>query len=261
MTTTTGSYGISGRRVSRTTTPRTRGALTGFGLMLLGAWGAFIPFVGPYFDYAYAPDRTWTWTAARFWLQVLPGAVTFFAGLVLLLTAHRVVAWFAAWLAIAAGAWYVVGPLLVPLWRSNYLGSPVGNRTDVSVEAIGMFYGLGAAIILLAALAAGRFSVVGVRDVALSPVEAEVPASEPAPAVRDSAVRDSAVRDTAVRDDAVRDDAVRETAVRDDTVRDTAVRDDTVRNTAVGDTAVDESPMPATEEDPAVASPSGRMRT
>jgi hypothetical protein len=173
MTATMGTHGIVGDGVSRTATPRSRGALTGFGLVLLGVWGAVIPFVGPYFDYAYAPDKTWAWTAARFWLQVLPGAVTFFAGLILLFTAHRVVAWLAAWLAIAAGAWFVVGPLLAPAWRANYLGSPVGDRTDVAVEGIGMFYGLGAAIILLAAFAAGRFSVIGIRDVAHSAAQAE----------------------------------------------------------------------------------------
>ena len=165
--------GTVGDGVSRTTTPRSRGALTGFGLVLLGAWGAIIPFVGPYFDYAFTPDKTWTWTAARFWLQVLPGAAAFVAGLILLMTAHRVVAWIAAWLGIAAGAWFVIGPLLAPVWRANYLGSPVGDRTDVAVEQIGMFYGLGAAIILLAAMAAGRFSVVGIRDVALAPAHTE----------------------------------------------------------------------------------------
>ena len=36
-----------------------------------------------------------------------------------------------------------------------------------------MFYGLGAAIILLAAMAAGRFSVVGVRDMELASAAAE----------------------------------------------------------------------------------------
>jgi hypothetical protein len=132
-----------------------------------------VPFVGSYFNYAYTPNHTWTWTAARFWLQVLPGGVTLFAGLLLLFTAHRVVASFAAASAIAAGAWYVVGPLLAPIWRANYLGTPVGNRTDVAVESIGMFYGLGAAIILLAAVAAGRFSVVGIRDMELASAAAE----------------------------------------------------------------------------------------
>ncbi len=173
MATTTGPHRYANRGLRRTVTPRSRGALTGFGLVLLGAWGALIPFVGPYFNYAYTPNHTWTWTAARFWLQVLPGGVTFFAGLLLLFTSHRVVAYLAAWSAIAAGAWYVVGPLLAPIWRANYLGTPVGNRTDVAVENIGMFYGLGAAIILFAAMAAGRFSVVGVRDMELASAAAE----------------------------------------------------------------------------------------
>lgn len=214
MTTTMGTHGIVGDGISRTATPRSRGALTGFGLALLGAWGAIIPFVGPSFDYAYAPDKSWTWTAAHFWLQVLPGAATFFAGLILLLTAHRVIAWLAGWLAIAAGAWFVVGPLLAPLWRANYLGSPVGNRTDVAVEGIGMFYGLGAAIILLAAFAAGRFSVIGVRDVALSatrvervapvePVERHGVVETPAPAGVAASADPVDLNDTAARETTV----------------------------------------------------------
>jgi hypothetical protein len=89
-----------------------------------------------------------------------------------------------AWVAIAAGAWYVVGPLVAPLWRADYLGAPVGNRTDAAVEAIGMLYGLGAAIILLASLAAGRFSVLAARDV-VQPATAVAPA--PAPATLDDA--------------------------------------------------------------------------
>jgi hypothetical protein len=240
----TGTHGVVVGGVSRTRTARSRGALTGFGLVLLGAWGALIAFVGPYFDYAFTPDKTWTWTAARFWLQVLPGAVTFFAGLILLMTAHRVVASAAAWLAIASGAWFVVGPLLAPLWRANYLGTPVGSRTDVSVEQIGMFYGLGAAIILLAAMAAGRFSVVGVRDLAAATTHAERVAAE-----RDAAERVAADRAAGDRVPAgttiagptapaetgepidLRDGTVREGTVRDGAVRDGAVRDGDVVDT------------------------------
>lgn len=36
-------------------TPRTRGGIVGIGLVLLGARGAVIPFVGPYFGYGYTP--------------------------------------------------------------------------------------------------------------------------------------------------------------------------------------------------------------
>jgi hypothetical protein len=168
-------------RRSRWIAPRTRGGMTGAGLMLLGAWGAVIPFVGPYFHYAYTPNTTWTWTAARFYLQVLPGAVTFFAGLALLVAAHRVIASAAGWLAAAAGAWFVVGPLLAPLWHSDYIGTPVGNSTNVSVEQIGMFYGLGAAITLLAGVAVGRFSILGARDVSYAQprtAAAPLPAAE-----------------------------------------------------------------------------------
>jgi hypothetical protein len=173
----------SGRRAWMT--PRTRGAVTGLGLLLLGVWGAVIPFVGPYFDYAYTPNTTWTWTAARFFLQVLPGAVAFFAGLVLLGSANRVIASLAAWLAVAAGAWFVIGPLLAPLWRVDYIGTPVGNTTDVSVEQIGMFYGLGAVIVLLAGVALGRFSVVGIRDVVYAARRTDASAAPLVPAAED----------------------------------------------------------------------------
>jgi len=187
------------------------------GLVLLGVWGALIPFVGPYFNYAYSPNNTWTWTAARFWLEVLPGGVTFFAGLFLLFTGHRVVAFLAAWMAIAAGAWFVVGPLLAPLWRANYLGSPIGDRTDVSVEAIGMFYGLGAAIILLAALAAGRFSVVGIRDVARVSAASERTVVLPPDASTETAERPAAgvTREQPVTDEEMTDGQVADRQVAD----------------------------------------------
>ena len=40
--------------------PRSRGALSGVLLVLLGAWGGVIAFVGPYFHYAYTPDSAWS---------------------------------------------------------------------------------------------------------------------------------------------------------------------------------------------------------
>ena len=55
---------------------RSRGAVSGLLLILLGAWGALVPFVGPYFDFAFSPDEPWAWTDARGWLEVLPGAVS-----------------------------------------------------------------------------------------------------------------------------------------------------------------------------------------
>ncbi len=52
--------------------PRRRGVATGVFLVMLGLWGALIPFVGPYFDYQIGTTSTWDWSIDRFWLSVLP---------------------------------------------------------------------------------------------------------------------------------------------------------------------------------------------
>ena len=43
-------------RAGRLQIPRSRGAASGFLLLLLGVWGALIPFIGPYFNFAYTPS-------------------------------------------------------------------------------------------------------------------------------------------------------------------------------------------------------------
>ena len=45
--------------------PRSRGAVSGLLLIILGVWGALIPFIGPYFHFAYTPDQAWAWSTAR----------------------------------------------------------------------------------------------------------------------------------------------------------------------------------------------------
>src|SRR5260370_40710755 len=104
--------------------PRTRGAGSGFLLILLGLWGAVIPFVGPYFHFAYTPDTAWTWTWGRFFLEIVPGVATALGGLILMISAVRPVAMFGAVLAAAGGAWFAVGGLLRPLWTRS---SPPGG--------------------------------------------------------------------------------------------------------------------------------------
>jgi hypothetical protein len=147
-------------------TARSRGAMTGLLLMLLGAWGAIIPFIGHYFGYGFTPNGNWQWTAARWWLEVLPGIATFVAGFLISTTANRATAMFAGWLGAAAGAWFVLGTTFSPLWSAGYIGRPDGSSTLAVWEHVGMFQGLGVVIVLLSAFALGRFSVVGVRDVA-----------------------------------------------------------------------------------------------
>ncbi len=168
---------VSGGRIGSSTwrVPRTRGAASGVLLVLLGAWGALVPFIGPRFGYAYTPNATWTMTAGRLWLEVVPGAVAVLGGLILIGSTSRAVGLWAGWLTAVVGAWFALGPVVSRLWGGEpQPGSPVGGSTVTSVvEEIGFFTGLGVVIVFLAATALGRFSVVGVKEAmaAVEPVE------------------------------------------------------------------------------------------
>jgi len=150
--------------------PRTRGAFSGVLLVLLGAWGGLVAFIGPYFHYAYTPDKAWVYTTGRLWLEILPGAATVLGGLLVLGSARRHTAVFGAFLAALGGAWFVVGNLVSTLWNSGtpQAGVPAGTGlTRLAAENLGFFTGLGVLIVFFAALALGRFAVVGVRETAL----------------------------------------------------------------------------------------------
>jgi hypothetical protein len=144
--------------------PRSRGAVAGGLLLLLGAWGALIPFIGPAFNFGFGGPQTWSWTAARFWLEVLPGCATFLAGLMLLISANRPTAAAGAWLAIAAGTWFVIGPTLATPWHLGDLGVPMGGTARQALTWLLFFYGLGAAILYLSSTAWGRLSIRSLRD-------------------------------------------------------------------------------------------------
>ena len=168
-----------GVRASRMRVPRSRGALSGIVLVVLGAWAALVPFIGPYFHFAFTPAPTdvWHWTASRGWLSLLPGAAAFAAGLLLLVGTNRVVLSFASWLGVAAGAWLVVGPVLAPRISLNP-GTPVGTSGWVqTLEQLFVYTALGAAILFFAATALGRTSVHSVRDVKAAQRRAEAAAA------------------------------------------------------------------------------------
>ena len=159
---------------------RSRGALSGFLLMLLGLWGALIPFIGPYFHYAYTPDGAWTYNTGRLWLEVLPGAAVFLGGFLLMIARGRHIAMFGALLAAAAGAWFTLGPVLSPLWNHHVPmgGSPASTSVYMRImEQIGFFTALGIVIVFIAAAALGRIASVasGIREVEEIP-EGTVPA-------------------------------------------------------------------------------------
>ncbi len=179
---------------------RSRGALSGVLLVLLGIWGGLIPLVGPYVHYAYTPDHAWTVTSGRIWLEILPAAGTLLGGLILLGSKLRPMALFGACLAVASGAWFAVGSALAPLWTTATpaQGYPVGGHVAQVMEQIGFFTGLGVVIVCVASLALGRLSVVTVRDAAASRALAgTTPEAEAEAAAADAAANDTAARDTA----------------------------------------------------------------
>jgi hypothetical protein len=162
---------------------RSRGAFSGFLLMLLGLWGALIPFVGPYFHYAYTPDKAWTYNTGRLWLEILPGAAVFLGGFLLLIARGRHIAMFGALLAVAAGAWFTLGPVLSPLWNNHVPmgGSPASSTVYMRImEQLGFFTALGVVIVFVAAAALGRISAV---PSGLPPVEEVPETADPAATV------------------------------------------------------------------------------
>lgn len=170
---------------------RSRGAFSGFLLILLGLWGALIPFIGPYFHFAYTPDKAWTYNTGRLWLELLPGAAVFLGGVLLMAARSRHTALFGALLAAAAGAWFTLGPVLSPLWNNHVAmgGSPASSTQYMRImEQLGFFTALGVVIVFVAGAALGRIASVasGIRPVEEIPEEAapveRVPEARTAPA-------------------------------------------------------------------------------
>jgi hypothetical protein len=146
--------------------PRSRGAVSGLLLVFLGAWGALIPFVGPRFNFAYTPNQEWAWTSARGWFEVFPGVTTVVGGLLLIASRNRATAMLGGWLAVLAGAWFVVGGEFAPMLGIGTIGDPVAStdRKRVVLE-VTYFSGLGTLIVFLGGIALARLAVRLARDV------------------------------------------------------------------------------------------------
>ncbi|SHG25010.1 hypothetical protein SAMN05443575_1814 [Jatrophihabitans endophyticus] len=166
-------------KAGRRRVARSRGALSGILLIILGAWAALIPFIGPWFNFGFnpSPDDSFHWTSGRGLYELLPGAVAVFAGLILLLSASRALTLFAAWLGVVAGAWLVVVPALAQ-HIGVAIGSPDADPTSLKADVQGLlyFWAIGAAVIFVAAVALGRLSTHSVRDVRAAERRAEAEA-------------------------------------------------------------------------------------
>jgi hypothetical protein len=158
--------------------PRSRGAVCGVLLILLGVWGGLAPFAGPYFHFGYTPDTTWHYDVGRLYFSVIPAAAALLGGLLVLATRNRGVGVFGGILGALGGAWFVAGTAFVThvLKKSIAVGGPIvpagALPLQTYLEQIALFTGLGLLILFVGALAIGRFSMLAARDMTAS---AEVP--------------------------------------------------------------------------------------
>jgi hypothetical protein len=160
--------------------PRTRGAVSGLLIVILGAFAALVPFIGPYFDLSIGSDDAWTWSADRYLFSVLPGSVAVIAGLLIMSTGKRAGGGLGGWFALAAGAWLVVGQSLSLIWQDTPgYGTPLGSDTEQAVALLAYFYATGTAIAALAGFAMGRFSFRGLREADVEGVEEHGPVLAP----------------------------------------------------------------------------------
>jgi hypothetical protein len=191
-------YGVHRAQVRTTGLPRRRGAVTGLLLILLGAWGGLVPFLGPQIGLHYTAEAAWTFSWAKVWLEVLPGAAVLIGGFGLIGTAIRAGGVLWGWLAALGGAWFIVGQTVSQLWTGGKgefaapVASTVAGRT---IEEIVFFYGLGAVIVFLAGIALGRFTVPARQDAAMRQPVVEPVESAPAQLIDSDATTTSDTTD------------------------------------------------------------------
>jgi hypothetical protein len=159
------SAGSDGRpRGNGSPTPFRRGLVTGLLLVILGAWGAVSPFLVPVLDMANGPAHEWTLTAGRGWLEVLPGVVTMLGGLMLITWRRRETAALGGWLAVIAGAWFVIGRTFASVLTMGSAGSALADSTThTAVLQLAYFVGFGALVVLVGSVGVGRVSVRSMR--------------------------------------------------------------------------------------------------
>jgi hypothetical protein len=156
--------------------PRSRGGICGVLLILLGLWGGLGPLVGPYFHFGFTPDATWHYDSGRLDYSIIPGAAALLGGLLVATTRNRALGIAGGLLATLGGAWFVAGGGIVTyvLKKAISAGSPIVTATSGAqplalrpyLETISLFSGLGVLIIIVGAIAMGRFSMVAASDVA-----------------------------------------------------------------------------------------------
>jgi len=169
--------------------PRSRGGICGVLLILLGVWGGLGPFVSPYFHFGYTPDKTWYYSTGRLYFSIIPGAAARHGGRLVVATTQSGGRIFGG---LLSGAWFVTGTNFVAdvLHRSVPFGVQIvpaslsGQALVLRgyLELVALFTGVGLLLLFAGALAMGRFSMIGARDLAADGADGyytDFPAGQP----------------------------------------------------------------------------------
>jgi hypothetical protein len=149
--------------------------MSGLAVVVLGVWGALVPFVGPYFHFAWHfGGQTWTWSESFATLDVAAGACAVLGGLAMLGSSRRS-ARLGGLAALVGGGWFVTGLLFHPLWSSTTLGPSGYGRWMTIALQLGYHAGIGILVVAFAAYALGASTPTAARPVpsALEPAEPE----------------------------------------------------------------------------------------
>jgi hypothetical protein len=122
-------------RVARQRTFSVSLTLVGLVAVLVSAWGALVPFLGPAIGFGADGSGSWHWNLAHSLLGLVPGAVGIVIGLSMMaprgvsVARSRLNLSWDALLAVAAGAWFVVGPLAWNVAYGRFFVSASPTRT------------------------------------------------------------------------------------------------------------------------------------
>ena len=99
--------------------------MLGVVIALVAAWGGVVAYVGPSFGFSGDGSAAWRWTASHLFLALLPGAVAFVAGLLLMVIAPRTIdgrgradLFLLGSVTVLCGAWFTAGPAAWPVIRA-----------------------------------------------------------------------------------------------------------------------------------------------
>jgi hypothetical protein len=126
--------------------------------VLFAAWGGISAFVGPVFGYRPTTFHAWQWVTQNWLLHLVPGAVGVVAGLMMLSMVsnrggRRGGLGLAALMAMAAGAWFVIGPAA---WRMFESGTPFAPNASANMNflnQVGANLGPGVLLAILGGMA------------------------------------------------------------------------------------------------------------